>query len=451
MANDVVMPRLGWTMESGAVVEWLKRDGDPVSAGDLLFAVEADKGVTEVEALDDGILRIPGDSPLGVEVPVGTVLGFITLPGEEVPALAALAAAALASARSTETVKDVMTTLAGVRSNGRPRISPRARRRAAEMGIDWATIAGSGITGRIVERDVMAAAAMSANSANSANSALPRPRATPAVRMLAEERGVGLTSIAPTGPAGRITRADVRHAAQQETPPGAAIPMSPMRRIISQRMTESARTVAPVTLTTEADATELIGFRNTLKSDLAESGETVPLLTDLLVRLAALALLDHPDLNASLDGDAIVRHDAVHAGIAVDTERGLVVPVIRDAHRKSIHVIAAESAALIDDARRGAAAAADLSGGTFTVTNLGMFEIDAFTPIINLPEAAVLGVGRAVARPVVIDDETETIAIRKMMALSLTFDHRVVDGAPAAKFLQQVKRSIERPLVALTR
>jgi pyruvate dehydrogenase E2 component (dihydrolipoamide acetyltransferase) len=310
------------------------------------------------------------------------------------------------------------------------------------MQVDWTTLNGSGITGRIVERDVLAAAALPPT---------PRPRAAPAVRKLADEHGVDLNVVPARGPVGRITRADVRLATSRQASRPLAQAMSPIRRVVSERMATAARTVAPVTLTTEADATDLAQFRARLKEELKGTNEAVPSITDLMVRLVALALLDHPDLNASLEGEAIVRHEGVHIGVAVDSERGLVVPVIRDAHLKSIHAIAAESVSLIEAARRGTIATSDLSGGTFTVTNLGMFEIDAFTPIVNLPECAILGIGRIVSRPVVIDEDTETVAVRKMMALSLTFDHRVVDGAPAARLLQQVTRLIEYPFVPLTR
>jgi pyruvate dehydrogenase E2 component (dihydrolipoamide acetyltransferase) len=444
MANDVVMPRLGWTMEAGAVVEWLKRDGETVSAGEPIFTVEADKGITEVEALDDGILRIPRDSPIGVEVPVGTTLAYIAAAGDAIPEFEAVFAQA---ANSPEFATSAMSRSTPARTsitseNGRPRISPRARRRARELDVEWSQLVGSGVTGRIIEKDVLAASALPA---------APRFRATPAVRQMADAQGVGLEAVAPTGPSGRITRADIRLAARRPTPVGNGEPMSQVRRIISQRMATAARTVAPVTLTSEADATELVAFRTRLKDELAGSVEAIPSITDLIARIAALALVEHPDLNASLDGEAIVRHEAVNVGIAVDSERGLIVPVIRDAHRKSIHAVAAESAALIDAARRGTVATNDLTGGTFTVTNLGMYEIDAFTPIVNLPECAILGVGRIVARPVVLGEEAETIAVRKMMALSLTFDHRIVDGGPAARFLQQIKRNIERPFVPLTR
>jgi pyruvate dehydrogenase E2 component (dihydrolipoamide acetyltransferase) len=259
-----------------------------------------------------------------------------------------------------------------------------------------------------------------------------------------------------SGPGGRVTRSDVRAAESAaerapDSPPGRVVELGPIRRITGRRLAESARSVVPVTLTTEADATELARLRRHLEDELRHSGEPVPSVTDLIVRLVALALRQHPALNASLDGETVVEHTAVHVGVAVDTERGLLVPVVRDADQKSIHAIAAESTRLIAQARAGALSPGELTGSTFTVTNLGMFEIDAFTPIINLPECAILGIGRLLPRPVAIDEERETIAVRKLMALSLTFDHRVVDGAPAARFLQRVKQMIERPYAWLTR
>jgi pyruvate dehydrogenase E2 component (dihydrolipoamide acetyltransferase) len=425
-------------------LEWLKQDGEPVAAGEAIFAVEADKGLTEVEALDDGILHIPEDSPLGVEVPVGTTLAYIAPPGATLARSQDSSRPVSQLAPSLEQDHSRAEAPAAPRGgrSGQVRISPRARRRANELQIDWAALSGSGRSGRIIERDVVAAAAWSP---------VPRPRAGPAVRKLADEAGIGLTEVPATGPAGRVTRSDVRLASHRQTPDDLTEPMGQVRRIVSQRMAEAARTVAPVTLTTEADATELVQVRARLKDELFGAAEPVPSITDLVVRLVALALLEHPDLNASLVDGAIRRHPAVHVGIAVDTERGLLVPVVRDVHLKSIHAIAAESARLIDEARRGLSATEDLAGGTFTVTNLGMFEIDAFTPIVNLPESAILGMGRIVARPVVLDEEAETFVIRKMMALSLTFDHRVVDGGPAARFLQRCKHSIERPFVSLTR
>jgi pyruvate dehydrogenase E2 component (dihydrolipoamide acetyltransferase) len=211
-------------------------------------------------------------------------------------------------------------------------------------------------------------------------------------------------------------------------------------------MAESARTVAPVTLTTEADATELVRVRESLRAELAASGEALPSYNDLLIRIVARALRMHSELNASLDGDRLLVHEGVHIGLAVDTERGLMAPVVRDADRLGVFEIAGETRRLIAATREGSIGREEMAGGTFTITNLGMYDIDAFTPIINLPEAAVLGVGRIVAKPVVVDEATEQIAVRKMLSLSLTFDHRIVDGAPAARFLQQIKRMVEGPV-----
>ncbi len=444
MAVEVVMPRLGWTMETGSVAEWLKHDGDEVQAGDILFTVETDKVAQEVESMDSGILRMPPDSaPPGTAVPVGAVLAYLVQPGEAPPFDARPTPPAPAPVQTPQAVApETVAGAAAVRANGlgSSPASPRARRVAKELGVDWTTIAGTGRTGRIVERDVRAVAAQPAAA---------RARISPVARRVAQQQGVDLDELAAQMPDKRITRADidaaVRPPADQAPLGGRSEPLSRMRRIIGERMAQSVHTVAPVTLTTEVDATELVALRGRIKQSLAGSNRPTPSYTDLLARLTALTLLEHPQLNSTLTGEAIVRHDVVHIGIAVDTEQGLLVPVVRDAHLKSIQRIAEESAQLIAAARAGKSKSDDLGGSTFSITNLGMYEIDAFTPIINLPECAILGVGRIIARQVVIDEETEELAVRKMLALSLTFDHRVVDGAPAARFLQQVKHGIEHP------
>jgi len=510
VAIEVVMPRLGWTMETGVVAEWLKKDGDTVQAGEVIFTVESDKAVQEVEALDSGVLRIPPDAaPAGASVPVGSVVAYLVAPGEagspapgnaDNPALSdadgpttmdvdreqapgpdpelGLDAPATptvdadrpagldapgtpAVAANNRRVPDVVGTtgLAGLTGVA---ASPRARRVAGELGVDWMATTGTGRSGRIVERDVRALAERTSQAA--------RARVTPLARRLAAETNVDLAALETRRPGQRIARADVEVAARNghdgrdeydgreqlagtaEPAPttGLREPLSHIRRITAQRMAGSAHTTAPVTLTTDADATALVEVRNRIKTALAGSDLRVPTYNDLLTRLVALTLLQQPWMNCSLEDDAIVRHEGVHVGLAVDTERGLFVPVIRDAHLKSIQQIATESARLVAAARASRAGADDLRGGTFTISNLGMYEIDAFTPIINLPECAILGVGRIVARPIVVDEETEEVAVRRMMALSLTFDHRVVDGAPAARFLQQVKRWVEQPYAWLT-
>jgi pyruvate dehydrogenase E2 component (dihydrolipoamide acetyltransferase) len=277
--------------------------------------------------------------------------------------------------------------------------TPRARRAAAGLGIDWRTLAGSGRGGRILERDVA------------------RAGATPARIAEAEPVPVQLRGI---------------------------------RRLTAERVALSARTVAPVTLTTEANATTLVRLREQARAERSDA-EGVPSVTDLLIKLVSVALGEHPALNAELTDAGIVQHADVNIGIAVDTEAGLLAPVVHNVGTRSVDSIARESARLIDAARAKTSRPEDLNGATFTITNLGMYDIDAFTPLVNLPQCAILGVGRIVARPVVVDDTTEQVAVQRMLTLSLTFDHRLVDGAPAARFLQRIKHLVERPTLWLFR
>jgi pyruvate dehydrogenase E2 component (dihydrolipoamide acetyltransferase) len=407
MAFEVVMPRLGWNMEEGAVVGWRKKDGDPVTAGEILFEVESDKAVQEVEALESGLLRIPPESPpLGTHVPVGTVIAWLVKPGEKMPSGAPPTAAGIvpAGSRAAEAPRPP--------EGKRIRISPRARRAASALGVDWALLSGSGSSGRILERDVRQAAAA----------------------------GTGVPAAAA-----RVVRAHEALPAPV-TPSQDVLPISSVRRLTAERMSAGAHTTAPVTLTTEADATDLVRLRGRLKGD---GGQPAPSYNDLLAKLAADALVDHPELNARFEGDSIVQSTTVNVAIAVDTERGLLAPVVRDVQAKSLRRVARETADLIERARAGRIRPEELRGGTFTITNLGMYEIDAFTPIINLPECAILGVGRIVAKQVVTDSEAGRLAIRHMVVLSLTFDHRLVDGAPAARFLQKIKRNIDKPYLWL--
>ncbi|MBI3970816.1 MAG: 2-oxo acid dehydrogenase subunit E2 [Chloroflexi bacterium] len=483
MAVEVLMPRLGWTMETGSVLAWHKHEGEAVEVGEILLTVQSDKAATEVEALESGVLHMAvGAPPIGAEVPIGTLLAYLLSPGEAPPgetparapaatlpvapedgsapppaatspAPAAVAGASGVASRADRQAHDGQVNIAAtVAAQAQAAASPRARRVATELGIDWTALRGSGRTGRIVERDVLAAALTAA--------APPRVRVTPLARRRAAA-GIDVESLAVASAGGRVSQADVA---------------AGVRRLVAQRLTESTRTTVPVTLTTEADATELARLRAEIKADAGHStgerhegdardersrgtggdggyhGGMVPSYTDLLAKVVAVALAAHPDLNASWSDEGVVRHSEVHVGIAVDTGRGLFVPVVRDVARKPVAAIARESAQLIARARAGQCTADELRGGTFTITNLGRYDIDAFTPVINLPECAVLGVGRVVARPVVVVDEAaERVDVRKMVALSLTFDHRIVDGAPAARFLQRVKHLVEHPYLWLTR
>ena len=456
MAFEVVMPRLGWNMETGSLFEWLKQDGDRVEAGEILFTVESDKAIQEVEALESGILRIPPDTPPpGKPVPVGTLLAYLVTPGEELPfvAQAETAPAQKQTAATPSPTRAVPVTVPHMSERKRPAVSPRAARVASELGVDWTPLKGSGRTGRIVERDVRQAAAVTPAAEETLPSGV---RVSPVARRVAHELGVNLEQLAAQMPDKRIERADVEAVARKvvsaapsapRMPAPAAtgdvvLPITQMRRITAERMVASAHNAASVTLTTEADATELVRLRNQLTSDITQ---LVPSYSDLLTKLVAQALIEHPQVNARFMGESIVQSATVNIGIAVDTERGLLVPVVYDVQTKSLRQIAQESAAMIERARSGRLSPDDLHGGTFTITNLGMYEIDTFTPIINLPECAILGVGRITPKQVVMDVEAERVAVRHMMFLSLTFDHRLVDGAPAAHFLQTIKHLIECP------
>jgi pyruvate dehydrogenase E2 component (dihydrolipoamide acetyltransferase) len=375
VAVPVPVPRFGWSMDEGTFVEWLKHDGDAVRPGDALFLLESDKAAESVEALDAGILRIAAGGPKpGEVVRVGQVLAYVVAEGEAVPA------------PNGPSIAPSPGMSAAIRGGTPPApggdhvpASPRARRLARELGIDCATISGTGRGGRVRERDVRAAAA------------------------------------------------------------GPVTPHTPIRRLTAARMVAGVTQAAPVTLTTKADATELVALRRRLK---AAAPEAAPGYTELIVKLTAAALRQHPFLQAQWRDDGLYLPDAVHVAVGIDTEAGLLAPVLRDADRLSLAALAAQLHELIGLARAGRLRAEQMRDATFTVTNLGMFGIDAFTPVIHLPQCAVLGVGRIVREPAVVGDR---IVPREMLTLSLTFDHRVVDGAPAARFLDALRRSIEQP------
>jgi pyruvate dehydrogenase E2 component (dihydrolipoamide acetyltransferase) len=453
MASEVVLPKLGQTMEEGAIVEWLKKEGDPVARGDVLFQVESDKAVLEVEARAKGaLLKILVDK--GVKVPVMTVVGIIGEPGEDISALltegpapqaAPTAQPEVSAAPSTPTAPEAVAqaaTPAPTPIAGRERIfaSPRARKTAAEKGVDLAYVSGSGPEGRIVENDVLGFIQQ-------------QPAATPLARKMAAEAGIALQQVPATG--ARITSAQVQAAAAGAGPAaapapiaraGEITPMAGVRAIIAERMATSAHTTASVTLESLVDATELVAVRTRLKEALAkELGFDVG-YNDLLALIVARCLTEFPYMNVRLEKDGIRHLAQVNVGLAVDHERGLLVTVIRDANRLSLKQLAIQFRELVARAREGKSLPDDLSGGTFTITNLGMFGVDSFTPIINLPECAILGVGRIRPQAAVVDGQ---IVVRQQMWLSLTFDHRLVDGAPAARFLQAIARYIEAPYLLL--
>ena len=452
MVKEVIMPKLGQTMEEGVILEWLKQEGDRVDRGDVLFTMESDKATLEVEASTKGVLR-KILFPEGETVPVLSPVALITKTADEdisgyTPSTAAQGEkkveAASEAAKKPEPGVERPAEQEQPEKRKRLFASPRARRRAREEGVELEQVTGSGPNGRIVEQDVL-------------DHLASRPKATPVARRLAEHKGVDLSTVTPTGPQGRITKADVERALSAAEPVPSTeeakvlseVPMTGVRARIARHMSESDRTTAPVTLTTEADATAFVEVRERMKTSLAdELGFNIG-YNDLLIKLVARALGQFPYMNARLvdgQGGTIQHLSDVHVALAVDAEQGLLAPVVRDADEKTVVEIACELRSLVDRVRSGTASPDDLSGSTFTITNLGMYEVDAFTPIINLPETAILGVGRIKARPVVLEGE---IVARQTVWLSLTFDHRLVDGAPAARFMQRIKQLIEEPYLLL--
>jgi pyruvate dehydrogenase E2 component (dihydrolipoamide acetyltransferase) len=340
--------------------------------------------------------------------------------------------------------------MAGPEGEGSERLfaSPRARMRARELGIELARLTGSGPNGRIVEDDVL----LAAPAAAPAEAAEPAERvfATPLARRLAVEHGVSIAEVQGTGPGGRVTQDDVLKLAERRAaaPTEGVAALSRVRRITADRMLQSARAVARVTLTLEADLSEAARFRQQIQPEFARLG--VPKLPwdALIARAAGLALVEHPAVNAQwVEGQGLRTSPAVHVGIAVALDpEGLVVPVLRDAHLRSLRELTADLLGLVEKAQANRLTPAEMQGGTFTITNLGQYRVDAFTPIINPPEAAILGVGRIALKPAVVEGRVEP---RTQCTLSLSFDHRVVDGAPAAAFLARLAELLERPYALL--
>jgi pyruvate dehydrogenase E2 component (dihydrolipoamide acetyltransferase) len=433
VAVEVRMPKLGLTMVEGEIVRLMVSSGDVVSRGQPLVQIETDKIVSEVESPVDGVVRQilvnEGDT-----CSVASLLAVITAPGEAyspAPAIETpLPARAIRSASATHTVEPAAS------APGRHRASPNARRLAKEQGINLDRVAGgSGTGGRIIGSDLKAVPPASAGP-------VP-PKVTPLARRMAAEVGVDLREVSGSGRGGRITRRDVEQVqAASPQPILSIVPLAGVRGVTAARMAESARSTAAVTLTTEADATELASLRGQLIHEVGEDVEGRVSFDAILVKLVSAALRRNLDLNSHLVGREIHVMEEINIAVAVATERGLLAPVVRRADTKGVLQIADELAALVIRARLGKSEPADLQGGTFTITNLGTHDIDAFTPIINPPQCGILGVGRIWPRPVARGD---VVVIRKTVWLSLTFDHRIVDGAPAARFLQCVKQFIEEP------
>ena len=437
MPKEVIMPALGMAQDQGVLLRWLKKEGEMVTAGEPLMEVATDKVDVQVDAPASGLLTAV-TAQEGDEIPVGQVIGLIAAEGEELPAV-----------QGERSPKDAPES---EKSGGPPLpSSPVAARIAAEHGIDLANVQAAG--GRISKEDVEA----HIRSANSGSRVLASPKA----RRLARERGIELATLVGSGPEGAVLAADVPLAAQPQaesipqpipataySAPAAREPeqqtVSRMWQIMAQRLTESWTSVPHFYLVREVNVAQLINWRTLLSTDPASGAKIT--YTDMLTKLAALSLARFPRLNSFWDDGKIVTNPDINVGLAIAVEDGLLVPVVHSADRLRVDEIAARRADLVARANGAALLPDDFAGGTFTISNLGMYGVDAFNAIVNPPQAAILAVGRIADRVVAVDGQP---AVRPMMTLTLSCDHRAVDGVRAAQFLDALVGMIEEPLRAL--
>lgn len=449
MATIVIMPKQGLMMEEGTITSWLKKEGEAVTAGEPLFEMETDKLTITMDAEASGtLLKIL--HPEGDVVPITQPIAVLGEPGEDVSALVggdAAPAQAAAPAEAAPAPASEAPAPAVERAPGeRVFSSPRARLRAEENGVNIAAVPGSGPDGLVIERDV---------NAYMAN----KPAVTPLAANIAKAQGVDLSGVTGSGSNGKIKVFDLPGGSPAAAPAAQESPaavqqsrgtrtekMSGMRKAISRNMLASKETNAQTNHRIKVDMTAAIALRKQYK----DLGIKIS-YNDIIVRACAKALADMPIVNASVEGDSILYHDYVNVGTAVSVPGGLIVPVIKDADIIGLSGIAARSAELIEKARDGKLTDADYHGGTFTVSSLGMFDLDDFVAIINPPESAILAVGKIAKTPVVVTNEEgeDAIVIKSMCALCLSYDHRIIDGAEAAKFLQKVKNYLQNPVLLI--
>ncbi len=446
MATVVVMPRQGNSVESCIIAGWKKKVGDPITEGEVLCDIETDKATMEVESPASGTL-LALFFEVGDDVPVLTNIAAIGEPGENVDEFSPNGAdsAEAQSAALSPPAKTAAPPAATPQPEARPpaletgslvRISPRAKKLATRREVAVEQLQGSGPSGRIIERDVQAAIEA-------------QPAMTPLARTMLK-RGDFAAPPQGSGISGRIMSGDLAAVAGQPAMPGrpAAIedevvvtPVKGIRKVIATRMLESLQTTAQLTLNVSADARALQAYRKQLKNSAEALGLQKVTINDLILLAVSRTLLQFPDLNAHFTGDEIHQYQNVHLGMAVDTPRGLMVPVIRGANTLSLKQISQESKRLASACLEGKIAPDELSGGTFTLTNLGALGIESFTPVLNPPEVGILGVGNINLKPVQVDGDVQFIP---HIGLSLTINHQGVDGAPAARFLQALSTGLAR-------
>jgi len=435
MATAVVMPKQGQTVESCIIVEWKKRPGETVAEGDVLCEVETDKAVLDVPSPVAGTL-LAHFFAAGDDVPVLTPIAAIGDAGEDVTALRP----AGAPAQATPSTVTPATVPVSSESPAPAAISPRARGLAAHKQVDLSGVQGSGPGGRIIERDVLAAVAS-------------QPKLSPVAKAMVEKGGFAAPDQG-SGPGGRVMARDLASMPASVAPsapipalrtaePGRVetIPVRGVRKVIAERMLASLQTTAQLTLHSSADARAVLALRKRLKAGDPVLGLQGVTINDLVLFAVSRIVPQFPFVNAVFGDDAITQYADVHLGFAVDTPRGLVVPVIRHADRLSLRALAGESKRLATAVQGGTVLPDELTGGTFTVTNLGSLGVERFTPILNAPQVAILGVGSINPKPVMADDEG-AVEFIPHLGLSLTVNHQVVDGAPGARFLQALARGV---------
>jgi pyruvate dehydrogenase E2 component (dihydrolipoamide acetyltransferase) len=474
MAVEVFMPKMSDHMETGEIIRWLVEEGDRVQQGQVIMEIMTDKVVADLEAPASGILKgIRKGVEDGAIVPVGETFAFIAEPDEEVPLLPPLGPEAEPANEAVPPPTAPTSPEPAKEETGSVRASPVARRVAKGLGVDINHVQGTGPGGRIKEEDVRAFAASQAEakpmaSPTAASGVEVEPsgvvRASPVARRVARDLGVDIDQVQGTGPGGRIKEEDVRAFAETrrarpvETrapmpsahPPaveGEWLELSPIQRLTGQRMLESVQTAPQFALTLDIDVTNLLWLREALMERIvAETGERLS-VTAILVKIVAAALKSYPRANASFEEGRVKLHSHINVGVAVGTDEGLVVPVIKEADQKSLIQITQELKAFQEKAQHMRFSSEDLSDGTFTISNLGMYGIDRFNAIIKPPESAILAVGRVVKTPVGMPDDT--IALRPMMSMTLSIDHRSMDGVQGAKFLAELRERIEKPYFLL--
>jgi len=441
MAIEMIMPKVDMDQETGTVVEWLKSNGQQVEEGETILVIETDKIAIDVEAPGTGILDGISANQ-GDVIPIGTVIAYILAEGEDLPE------------KPIESATPALDTPAPV-SPAAPAekeisATPVARNMAAAYGVDLAAVGSTGSGGKITKADVQAAVSRAAKPVG------PRDiYATPAARRTARIEGVNLGLVQGSGPGNRIQLSDVKSyltskpqadfAASAQIQTGEIIPLIGMRRTIAERLTASYQSIPHIQFTVRVDMTNFIKARNDYNELALKRGDEKVSVTAVLVKLVSMVLTDHPWVNSSLIDEKIILHKDINIGIAVALEKGLIVPVIKNADQKGISLIASETNDLITRAREENLNSADVKGGTFTITNLGPFGVEQFNAIINPPEAGILAVGSTTAEVVALPDGT--IAARPIMRLTLSADHRIVDGVVAARFIGDLKTTLENPIL----